>query len=120
MTEKFDLEDLKQFMPEASMKTLAEYDVFVLKNNITVGKFVKSEALTSEEKHLFAERLNDEWVKTAIDPYYEALYKFCQKYEIAPIMIDVSLTAMPMMKFMLDTMVKDAIGGKNIFNFDED
>lgn len=106
MTDKVNFDELKKFYPEPSIEVLTDYDMVVLKNNMSVGKFVKRDALTHDEMEEFCKKLNDEWVKEVVDPYCKSLLEFCKKYEIAMLESDCSLNAMPMMMHMMKDIEK--------------
>lgn len=112
--EEFDLEDLKKYYPDPStMGDLSDYDLFVFKNNISVGKVIESNKLTLEEKRTLCEKLNEEWLETVVKPYIRTLYDFCVKYEIALMKSRISLEAAPLMKFALQEMLDEGLGKLN-------
>ena len=103
-------EDLDKYHPEITgLSEASEYDVYVLTNNITAGKFVKSDKLTNDEMKMLAEKLNDEWVKTVIEPYVESFHAFCEKYEIAVLESECSIGVAPMDKFVMSKMMGDSL-----------
>lgn len=109
---EFNWDDLKQFYPEKSEEAIMTHDIYVLKNNISVGKFVKRDALTDDEKEEFAEKLNDEWIKTVVEPYCKSLYEFCKKYEIAMLKADTSLCGTSMVNHMIEEMTGGSLLNK--------
>lgn len=104
--EKF--ESLKKYYPDPSeIEDLSEYDIYILKNNITVGKFVKADKLTREEKQILGKKLNDEWLETVVKPYCKALTDFCEKYEIAMLKSHVGVEAMPLIAYTMQELLED-------------
>ena len=103
-----NFESLKKYYPDPSeINDLSEYDIYVLKNNISVGKFVKSNKLNDEEKKIFGKKLNDEWIETVVKPYCDSLTAFCEKYEIAMLKSLVGVEAMPLAVYSMQEMLED-------------
>ena len=99
--------DLDKYLPHPSeLGDLSEYDIYVLKNNITAGKIVKSDKLTDEESRMLADKLNDEWIETVVKPYAQAFHDFCEKYEIAVLEAECSLGVAPMEKYTMCKMME--------------
>lgn len=110
-----EFESLKKYYPDPrEIDDLSEYDIYVLKNNISVGKFVKSDKLTDDEKKIFGKKLNDEWLETVIKPYCKALTAFCEKYEIAMLKSLIGVEAMPLQVYSMQELLEDM--SEKIFN----
>lgn len=112
LDEKIDFKDLKQFHPEPSEEAIMTHNVMVLKNNITALKFIKKDILTKTEQNDLAEKLNDEWVKTVVEPYCKSLYDFCKKYEIAVAKSDISLCGQSFLSYLTEEMTDNSFLGK--------
>ncbi len=109
------LDNLSKYMPEVSIEAVSTHDAFVFQNNIRIGKFIKSNKLTMDEKREFAQKLNDEWLETVVRPYLRNLCDFCEKYEMATMETKINVNAQPMMGLFLEEMLEGGLKGK----FDE-
>lgn len=114
------IEELSKHYPKAETTTLLTYDSFVCKNNISVGKFIKNDKLTMDEKREFAQKLNQEWLETVVKPYIRTLCDFCEKYELAIMRTEIGIQAQPMMRLFLEEMGGSALSDKLDEFFDND
>lgn len=114
------MEELSKYYPKASSETLLTHDAFVFQNDVSVGKFIKSDKLDMDEKKELAKKLNEEWLETVVKPYLRTLCDFCEKYEMAIMKTKINTQAQPMMRLFLEE-----IGGSELRNaisdfFDKD